>query len=216
MSDKAIQTDSKLKAKIAECEGHKNHIAEIEKEISEIKSRPQTVIVQPTDQQSEIAAIIDKMMDHDINKTLNQQELAETALKTQRLINDEKLRFMREEQELISKSPSVIAATKDLDNKIAQRKSILAIGGFIVICAMFICFWAIINNLAALFIAGGLFFPGIFLIIIAYAPSVSPEDAKKIDTLSKIFSLNFKELRKEDNPHNKLPAPNPINTKSSK
>lgn len=202
LADGAKQSDSKFKAKTAECEGVTaekdllaKQLAEKEKEIADLKARPTTVVVQQAEEDSELVRIIDKMIDHDTNKALNQQELAETAIQFQQKMNDEKLRFLRAEQAILCESPEVKAAGLERDHRFNLQRALFRLGSATLVAAMGVCAAAVTYKLSLLFIAGGMSFSGIFLMILGYAPSISVEDTKKIAALSSVFSTNFKKLQ---------------------
>jgi len=187
LSDDNTRLTAKQKALEAELESIKIQCISKDEEIASLRNEP--VYVESTSDQG-LSRVFDKLMEVDINSTLNKQDLANTALKYQTDYNNEQLRYLKEEQDILKQSPEVVTGTVEQAHRITQRNILLGFGIvflFIGVCLISASVWM---GFQAAIAGGGITSLGLIVTLMSYVPNISAEDTEKLSKLSKAFGLN--------------------------
>ncbi|MCB0422230.1 MAG: hypothetical protein KDD61_14630 [Bdellovibrionales bacterium] len=164
-------------------------IREKDEEVQELANT--AAVVQQTDavtirQEKFIEQIFKEMNDSIEYKTLNDHERLQMMIDAKKQLNDEELRYLKEEQEIYSNSPEAKETTAINKEKRWARIILLILGITLVIVGFGLLIYgqSIWIGMLSIAISG-------FFIVTSIGPTISPEETENIERLSKVFNSSI-------------------------
>lgn len=191
LGDKNKQLESQLKAKQAELEARIQLAKEQQEQITHLETKAVTIIESPEDPGVQILQkIMDMSFEAQMNQHMTEEERAKSALRFQKELNEQRLEYLRGENQIRCESPEVLEAKANNEFKRKIHFWVLILAAFLSVFGAGLLAWSLFGGgVPAAIIGIGILATGLFILLLGLVHYISPEDAAKVERLAKVFRV---------------------------